>query len=1471
MRVRLCAARWLAGLLGAALSLSAAGQQTNPVYPDDSAVARDGLGRAAENLASGNDAEAVRELQRLLDEQPERVVGVAGDEDLFVSVRARVHEQLLASPALLERYRLAESVRAQQQLDGGDAAAVERSRLLTAAGFEAALRVAQMQLEAAAFEGARLTLEQLEHHPERRGPGGRDAAGLAALVARYVNRGEVWEWARRWGREAGVPGELALTPAARPPALGVRRADFFSSAPRVSAAELPDRPLWSMPITPERIPLNPEDLAADFDGSTVFLGWVLPTVLEDTVYVNDGTFVTARDRFTLQPRWTVRPVGPMVGDDPFAARRLSRSMVEDTASISALGRTLVCTMGASGAGERQGDPGTYALDAATGAVIWGVSLPMLDSQLEGAVVRGPALIEGDTVVLVARKVPQSRRMVSLYLVGLGLGDGSLRWVRPIASAGSLMWNQRSDTRNSGAMLHEGVVYCTDNLGVIAAVEASSGRPVWVRRAQGPSFMTTGGAELVRPWQFSAPIAHKGSVLALSPDKQGLVQIETGSGRVLARRSASALGGPFYLLKVGERFAAVGADVIVLGPLDNVGEGTLRRSRVFAPGLFGRVLVSGEGTAARLLAPIYEGAAVVDPAQPDADPVTIRLERIGNLLPLENQLLAIDSESIHSYLTWSVANELLDRRMRENPTDPEPAITYCELAYRAQHHGLIAGAADRALEAIEKGAAAEGSRLARQRLFAVLRDMVEYSQERWSGGAEAPAPRAAPEVPRRARRGAISAAAVAASRPEAPRPVLDLAQMGPVLDRMGRAAQTADEQVSHLIALGRLREAEMRGALAAEAYQRVLAEPALAAANWRVPQASASGAGGSIRADLEATRRIRQLVIERGPEAYAAFEAQAARELAGLGAGSAEALERLARQYPASSIAAGAWLRAADLLEQSSQPRSAVAALREALIAAETAVASGLLKDPAVLPEAAGRLITALSGIDQEFAASQVLARLRMQHPGLTLADRGKALDPEGLGRELAARLARQERFPRVGARLSGAVQALPGWSLMTPQNRDQPGRPAEHLVMVSRSENRVGVWGFSGGSGPEGPAGAGAQLQAIWSRTYSGQPPVLLRTEPGAVYLWWERTEANQGPVIEKIGAVGGETLWRSDPLRSLFPEDPGLEQRRQVLRNTVSTPIDGAVRMSDVVVAVGERVMVMAERSGRAAAFDRESGRVLWAQSVAVGQVNDIAAGAGLVVIGGTPPPEAGLPAGNEQLGVAVTLDAISGKVLRQFGDGRDQLRWVRMAPGQEQAATAIIGYASQVVSFDPSTGRANWAVTGAPAFLSLDAWVFGDRLFLLDQQRDMWQVETARGALPDAPLAAQGRLSGQDSIQGALMPGGRSVCFATDRGVVLFDPAGRLAGADAFNGAESDRSFLPAGISEGSLVLVESTPREAMNERVVYNLHILDTASAMLRSTRALQLEAQPRRLALIDGHIAITAGNVTLVYEAPEGDRP
>src|SRR5690606_37639481 len=80
-------------LLSAALGPAAVRAQTeNPVYVDDSTAAQSTIDALPELTAAGNLGEAVRALQALLDEEPERLLVDPADPMLFTSVRARIHQ-----------------------------------------------------------------------------------------------------------------------------------------------------------------------------------------------------------------------------------------------------------------------------------------------------------------------------------------------------------------------------------------------------------------------------------------------------------------------------------------------------------------------------------------------------------------------------------------------------------------------------------------------------------------------------------------------------------------------------------------------------------------------------------------------------------------------------------------------------------------------------------------------------------------------------------------------------------------------------------------------------------------------------------------------------------------------------------------------------------------------------------------------------------------------------------------------------------------------------------------------------------------------------------------------------------------------------------------------------------------------------------------------------------------------------------
>jgi hypothetical protein len=159
---------------------------TYPVYVPDSPTAEEALNRAVELSSAGGLEEAVRVLQRVLDEQGDSVTASRHDPDLFIPLRQAVNAVLLERPELLARYRTMQGATARALLAGGAIDDVERTRLLTEAGFDAALQHAQAFLEDARFKAAWLTIEQLDKHPDRVEVRARQAARLLELISAYM-------------------------------------------------------------------------------------------------------------------------------------------------------------------------------------------------------------------------------------------------------------------------------------------------------------------------------------------------------------------------------------------------------------------------------------------------------------------------------------------------------------------------------------------------------------------------------------------------------------------------------------------------------------------------------------------------------------------------------------------------------------------------------------------------------------------------------------------------------------------------------------------------------------------------------------------------------------------------------------------------------------------------------------------------------------------------------------------------------------------------------------------------------------------------------------------------------------------------------------------------------------------------------------------------------------------------------------
>ncbi|MFI4870196.1 MAG: PQQ-binding-like beta-propeller repeat protein [Phycisphaerales bacterium JB061] len=1405
--------------VAAAASLSLA-QDTSPVYVDDSPTAEQVLDQLPRLVAQENLSEAISVVQKLLDEEPYRLVVDEHDDSLFHSVRARLHRSLLESPDLLERYRLVQEPLARRLLGEGESARVARALLLTTSGAEASLDLAQRHYESARFDAAVAALAELDSHPDRT-PGSELAARSARLLAEIaplVDQDSVRALALRYADEAGLADEIdasTVAPIELPASARVVSADLSAAGAEFTPGELLPRPLRSSQISgtsagglSEASLLRGQRLSAGEP-----LPWIMPVLAGDLVFVNNMNQISAWDRVTLERVWSYAPKteSDLLGITANTFRRSIESSVEDSTPVVVGGGVALGITHDRSDRNRPSAPKLNALAVDTGELLWSIQPSQLKQEWHESIYSCPPVIVGDTAVCSLFQFSPLRRVMAIHTIGLDLYTGELRWSRLVGTAG-VAPSQRLERIAHLALSDKGVVYRTDPLGVVSAIDAYTGEPIWIRKLDGEQGFSGSGR---KHWQQPAPIIHDGSLIVLTPDELRLLVLDAETGEVIADRSASSIGYPEYLLRtrdmlvgVGSGISAVNIDDLVSGEAIHFGNMSER-----APG---RVRVAGE----ELLIPTNSGALLIDPHDPENSRRSVTLDYPGAPIAIGDQLIVADSSFVHTYLPWPTAEETLKSRLAQSPDDPDIALTYTELAYRAGAIDRVAFAASAALAAADRLGNAERALTARDRLYDSLLAML--TADRIRGGS-----------------------LVAAQN-------ITIKQRGELVDRLGEAARGPSRRVGYLMEVGRLAELQNEWTDAANAYQSILLDDSLTATHHTQGRRRQ-------RAQLAAADAVSKLVRDH-PRAYRAFDEQARELLKSLAnpesPASPREYERLASRYPVSRSAPEALLAASDLHIAEGRLDRSIQALERA-VDALSALSDRREPSKAVVGEIAGRLIRSLADADRLFAASQTLERIRADKPGLLLTYMGGAIDTEALANELAGKLASLSRLPRVGHKPLRMSQAVLGWSVVKPISTRGPV-PRDHLLMYSRDMGTLALFGINSeatdnlGFNPEDLEGGGSGvLSPIWSRlAQQGSNASLVRLEPSnAILLWGGGDTAS----IELIDTVNGNTRWRTLPFGDLFEEEPS--RRRTGL---VETPLDGPSRLSDIMVVIGDQHIALVERTGRAAVFNLATGETVWSAMFDVPVVYEAAMAGGVLVIGGERPADvrAGEPAG--VIPVVASYDIATREVLDIDDSLRSLFRWVRI----DRAGRVLVGHDGGVVCTDPKRKTQLWAIDDPAVRLTGDAWLVRERAIVLGPDRQIWQIEMATGELRDAPLEDLTRV-GSSSLIDIVEGQNSEVVFTTDRGMIVFDRAGSLIGGDAGTG---NARVLPPVAGEGVFAMLASDGAPHFESGSVFRLSMLDANSGKLLGQADIRLPYDPDSLVLLDDHIIVSAGNSTLVYDAP-----
>ncbi|MEM8836115.1 MAG: PQQ-binding-like beta-propeller repeat protein [Planctomycetota bacterium] len=1391
-----------------------------PIFMDDSALARDSLVRASELQSVGNTDEAATLLRETLALQGDRVLESPDDADLFASVRQRVHELLVSRPELLERFGELFESDARALVTRGDHERAFDRLLFTPSGFDAALRVAQDRIERARFAGALRVLTELKQHPMARGERAAQGALLASWLQRYAAsvadvrpegdrlRARAETLAAWWSRAAGDARFEAPRDARGPDLPKVKSA--LDPLEPVELAGLLAKPLATVFTSGGRSFQAPSE-SERRDGITMHTQSldVFPLVVGDTVFINDGIAVSAWNRFTLEPLWQ-----RTLASTTDTISITSQQRIDEPSAIAYERGRVVALMGLV----HRRDPSPrvlVGLDAETGGVLWSFDLSRaVGLDTEESRLRGPVVIdEGVAIVRMSKSIAR-RRLQSVYVIGIDVETGAQLWTRVLGSAGSLPYD-RDPGAISGTIAGQGVFYHANAIGFISAVDSATGRIHWARRTGKRVGVRT---DVTPTWATQAPVLLGDRLYMLTPDHQRVLVVDRATGALIRERGASIFHRPvergesaahlrpLYLLGVGDRVVAVGRNHVSsvrASDLETVEE--LEGDVVIdldGLGVRGRASVIGD----RIAAPTSEGVMIASLGASAPEPTLLRLDDPGNVLPLPSQLIVVDDTRLHAYLMWETAERLLRDRMERSPLDPSPAVTFAELSYRASRPEGVLPAVDAAIRAIERDPLSASNDAARSRLFGAVLGMLS------------------PET--------LEAAGA-----------LDPTLRGDLVGRLGKLATSPFEQVLALMTAGRHHEERGAFADAVASYQRVLTSPALAKEDFVEGERL-------LPAEREAASRLRRLVESEGRGVYAAYDAEAQRMLdAALTRGetSADAFRSVATRYPVSVSAPRAWAEAAERESQRGRSGLALRSLRRALEAAEFSLVPS---DP-LYASIAGDLADQLVRQGRLRLAAGLLEDIERTRTPSTLRIEGVTADARELLDAVRVRIAVRDRRPDVGP-LGDVEDVLIDWGIAMPN--DVRSEPDARRVVMHNNDGDTAMWGV----GDDGTLGM------IWSRQVSES---VLRHRGDTLLLSRriQRQGQTEGRLFVRRDVETGDVLWETVTFDTVHPRRDRLPDGR-IRRNLsqLRLPTRDIVLETELMVAMSDDTLVAIQRNGDVAAWDIESGRLLWEAESVCDQVHDISLDAGTLVVAGADfhpgsgPPDLTSPTLDAEPRF-VAIEARSGETMLERSP-RAHVRWVELTPGGD----LLMGSDGSVSLENLFSDRTEWRIEGELVVQTNAGIALPGRAVVLNTLDQLVHVDLRDGSLRELDVRDRFTQGFQPATLRLL---NNRLLVATRKGISLFDETGELVGLDARD--QRYPMVVPPGIARDR-VLTLDLDGEEVNDRVVRHAMHTFSLDGLRMLEEPIEIEARengrPDTVLAIDGKVLVQIANTVLVIDAP-----
>ena len=351
---------------------------------------------------------------------------------------------------------------------------------------------------------------------------------------------------------------IAPTPAATPGAPGPSVADGGGPA-------APGAPGKLVRLLTVRFPTPASREFSGFQQSEQFPRLsVFPVIDDGVLYATDSLRMLAADLDSGLPPagWASTYPGDrsaayayVPNAFPSAAARPASMTISDDSIYAIMGADPI-NRAIRALGQRVATTALVSVNRFTGRESWkftAADLPETPPSLRNLQLCGTPIVYHNNVFLLARGGEQAQ-FEDLYLVCVST-TGTFRWARYIVSANSFnpLTESMQQTAASEISAADGRVFVSSNLGVVASVDALSGRLAWVNtydRAtrinnanQRRVMMNVANTAIGRTYTMNPPVVDKGRLFLLPDDAPTLSVFSTRDGSLIKRIAKSDLAAP----------------------------------------------------------------------------------------------------------------------------------------------------------------------------------------------------------------------------------------------------------------------------------------------------------------------------------------------------------------------------------------------------------------------------------------------------------------------------------------------------------------------------------------------------------------------------------------------------------------------------------------------------------------------------------------------------------------------------------------------------------------------------------------------------------------------------------------------------------------------------------------------------------------------------------------------------------------